>query len=500
MIDRDNYIRINLLNLSFGRVLCSKARIKPFTTFRLPQARFSKMYKEKKWDGTISIIKWNKLPLGLIPYFVMEATKRDLVVEFYFEDKKLEPHEVEDIIFKGMSLSLDDFSDMLAHLPEHISPRYYQMESISSMMSTTRGQVLVPTGGGKSLILYLISYLLYKNMSTGLLLAPRTDLVYQLSERFHEFSKGTMNVLTSTEYGETLLDLVTPDEPCLIISTWQSWSTWIRNNLDLPEINYLLADEVHTLAAKKLAWPYMEAFSSVRYRYGVTATENALIHERLTVEGLFGPVLYKESPQELIKKRFLAKPHIHRIFIHHHLDRVGDGKTRVYKEDLLRRPERMLWIAAFIESMLQNKKESIIILTEAVEEELKPLVEILESVLDGFDILSLTRQSKRAERKRTIDQVGAPERPTVLVVTYGLFQMGIDIPTLGRVLFFAPSGSHIRVLQSIGRVLRPKETCHVYDLIDYSDEYHDRLARKRASIYKGAYGDEMDITDEYIEI
>lgn len=492
----NNKFRIDLIDYSVGRIIGKKALLKPFTTFKVPGAQFSKQFKKKRWDGTVSFIKWNKLPIGLIPYMANEATKRGLDLNFYLNNQLLTPVELEEGLFKGPKLKADVFIKMVNNLPDNIISRYYQIDSLEAILQSCRGLLILPTGSGKSLSIYMLAYALRSKLSTGLILVPRSALVNQLARDFQLFSSDTVEVLTSTDYGRGLLDML-GDRDNIIISTWQSWSRWLKDDIAI-DPDYVIVDEAHTLAKKKLPWDYMKAFANTRFRYGMTATENEMIYERLQLEGLLGPILYREKPEKLIEQGFLAKPRIYRLFMDHNMGH-HDGKEKITTRDLVRRQERMETIAAFIDQRIPAG-ESLLILTEAVEEEIIPLCEILSMHLTDSDVYSLTRVANRAERQRIIDLVDDPPRRTILAVTYGLFQMGINIPGLAHIMLFSPSKSHIRVLQSIGRGLRPKDICNIYDLIDYCEEKVDRMASRRMAIYKGAYGDQLEIIDERIEV
>jgi len=495
--DYDRIFRVDLIDYSVGKVAGKKSLLKPFTSFKVPGAVFSKQYKKKRWDGTVSIIKWNKLPLGLIPYMVVECAKRGLEINFYLNGTKLTPVELEKGLFEGPKWKVDTFIEMLNLLPDNIVSRYYQIDSLEIILKSARGLLILPTGSGKSLSIYMLAYALRSTLKTGLIVVPRADLVDQIALSFQHFSNGTVEVLTSTQYGRQLLDMLDNDRN-VIISTWQSWSSWLKDGIAV-DPDYVIVDEAHTLAKNRLPWDYMKAFANTKYRYGLTATENELIQDRLVLEGLLGPVLYKEMPEKLIEKGYLAKPMIRRLFLKHNLGIEPGNKVKVSTRDLVRRPERMHRIAHFIDKHIPAD-DSLLILTEAVEEEIMPLTDILVEELRDTDIFQLTRIARRKEREAVIGIVNEPQRRTVLVVTFGLFQMGIDIPSLKHIMLFSPSKSHIRVLQSIGRGLRPKEFCYVYDIIDYCEEKADTMASKRLSIYKGAYGDQLEIIDDYWEI
>ena len=496
-IKRDERVfRIDLIDYSFGKISGKKSLLKPFTRFKVPGAHFSKQYKKKRWDGTTSIIKWNKLPLGLIPYMAIESYKRGLKLEFFLNGDLLTPDTLEQGLFTGHSIKDQIFIDMLDLLPNDIMSRYYQIDSLESILQSSRGLLILPTGSGKSLSIYMLMYILRSRFKTGLIIVPRTDLVHQLELNFKHFSNNTIDVLTSTQYGSGLLDML-EDENNVIISTWQSWSRWMADGISI-DPDYVIVDEAHTLAKKKLPWDYMKAFANTRYRYGLTATENELLSDRLTLEGLLGPVLYRETPEKLIEKGFLAKPVIRRFFLEHNINHI-DPKVKVSTRDLVRSRDRMRRLAYLIDKHIPENK-SLLVLTEAVEEEIVPFTDILAEELHDTDVFQLTRVARRPEREAIIGIVNEPKRRTILVVTYGLFQMGIDIPKLSHIMLFSPSKSLVRVLQTIGRGLRPKDFCYVYDIIDYCNERIDKMAVKRLKIYEDAYGDQLEIIDEHHNI
>lgn len=493
MID-DKTFRIDLLNYSHGKVTGKKSLLKPFCTFKKQGAHFSKLYKEKKWDGTVSIIKYNRLPLGLLPYFVGNATKRGLNLEFFLNLKPITPKELHDGIFKGPGANVEIFLQMLSLLPENVVSRYYQLDSLESILQSSRGIIVLPTGSGKSLSIYMLMYMLRSFLNTGLILVPRAALVDQLAQDFKLFSGNTVHTLTSTDHGRDLLELI-EEKDNVIISTWQSWSSWIEDGINI-QPDYVIVDEAHTLASKNLITEYSIAVSDTRFRYGLTATENEPIYDRLALEGLLGPVLYKELPEKLIEQGFLARPVIHRLFLEHNVD---TPTSKVTTRDLVRSGTRMRALSNIIDKELPQN-ESLLILTEAVTEELIPFADVLTMNLVDSDILTLTRISHRTERNRIIELMNQPKKRTILIVTYGLFQMGINIPNLKYIMLFSPSKSHIRVLQTIGRALRPKDFCLVWDVIDYCDEKLDTMSSKRLAIYNGAYGEQLTIQDRHINL
>jgi len=495
----DSYFRLDLLDYSFFKICGNKALLKPFMTFKVPGAHFSKAYKDKKWDGTVKLNKWNKLPVGLLPYFIMEGTRRGLKLEAFLNNNILTPKDLEDGLFTGPKWDASSFIELIDHLPDKIKVRYYQIEALNELLKTSRGLLVLPTGSGKSLSMYMLNHMLRTRLKMGVLLVPRSDLVSQLEMNFLLFSGGNLHMVTSERYGRDIFSHLDPEGPNLIISTWQSWMSWRSDNIIPIVPDYFIGDEAHTFGKNNTPWEYMAEFRDVRYRYGLTATNCEHLHERYALEGLFGPIVYEEKPEKLIEDGYLARPNITRIYFEHSLPARIPGAPKLNQRDLVRRPERMRAISNLVDERLPQDK-SLMILTEAVEEEINPLHYILTASLPDTLVLKLDRNSSAKERKEAIDLVNKPRQRTILLVTYGLFQMGIDIPELSYLMLASQSKSPIRVLQSIGRALRPDSPCFVWDLIDYSDEKIDRISAVRLGIYKAAYGKMLTIKDEFITL
>ena len=62
------------------------------------------------------------------------------------------------------------------------------------------------------------------------------------------------------------------------------------------------------------------------------------------------------------------------------------------------------------------------------------------------------------------------EEGCVIIASYGTLSTGINIKNLHNIVFASPSKSKIRVLQSIGRVLRTSSTKFNATLFDIADD------------------------------
>lgn len=461
--------------------------LKHATSFTVPGARFSKLYRDKKWDGRVSLIKRNKIPVGLIPYIIGVANRRSVDVSMSAFGEAVDDQWLMREIVKGPGIDADQLSHILDNLPHDREPRYYQTDALHAALDLSRSLIVMPTGSGKSLTMYMLSTLLSFTLDTVLIIVPRIDLVDQMAADFRSYSNGLCDPICSTVNGLEGTRMLNPRRK-IFISTFQSWFSWCENLIPI-EPSAIIFDEAHTVAKKGMPWKFMDILRTTKYRYGFTATEPEQIYDRLVLQGLVGPTAYRDKPESRIEDGTLARPLIKRVTLHH----ADKFDSRMVTST----PSRMQTVVDFIDQTISGST-ALLILTEAVDREIMPLVSLMNECLADTDILYLTRVAKSQEREAVKAIVGSPRRRTVLCATYGLFQMGINIPSLAHVLMYSSSRSHIRVLQSIGRVMRPKERCYVYDMIDvYGDGVND-MAERRMSIYEDAYGSQFDTEDVHL--
>lgn len=99
----------------------------------------------------------------------------------------------------------------------------------------------------------------------------------------------------------------------------------------------------------------------------------------------------------------------------------------------------------------------------------------------------LTGDLRLPERKAVLDRIIAGE-VAVLVATGQLIGEGFDCPNLSTLFFATPVRFSGRVLQYLGRVLRPapgKKGARVYDYVDVLVEVLVAAARARQRVYQG---------------
>jgi superfamily II DNA or RNA helicase len=88
---------------------------------------------------------------------------------------------------------------------------------------------------------------------------------------------------------------------------------------------------------------------------------------------------------------------------------------------------------------------------------------------DKFEnVIFLHGKISGEERQKIIKKIDTMEN-SVIIASYGVLKLGVNIPNLNNAIFASPYKSNITVLQSIGRILRissKKKKAKLYDIAD----------------------------------
>jgi superfamily II DNA or RNA helicase len=135
-------------------------------------------------------------------------------------------------------------------------------------------------------------------------------------------------------------------------------------------------------------------------------------------------------------------------------------------------------------------------------------IESVAAILSGMDhcksVFIITGSVDRDERA-AIKAIAERDDGVIVLGTSGCVATGLSIKRLRNLLLAHPTKSIIKVLQSIGRILRlhdDKDYAHVYDFVDnlaYNDKpnFALRHGAERMTIYRN---DEMPVTIKKIEM
>ena len=443
--------------------------------FQVPYARYLPQYKLGRWDGNVAFFG-----IGGTGYVNHLDTIVNSLVEQGVEISEIvDNREKHDLSFSA--ITQDYWKDQGAVWPEGhqlegqpIVLRDYQVETVNSFLNNPQALQEVATGAGKTIITATLSHLMEK-LGRTLVIVPNKSLVTQTEEDYVNCGLDVgVYFGDRKELGKTHT-----------ICTWQS-----LNILDKKSKNYddvltlaefldgvqtIIIDEVHQAKAEVLKKLLTQNLKHAPIRWGLTGTVPKEQFEFQSILARIGPVIGNISAKELQDKGVLANCHVNIV-------QMIDIKSFAgYPEELkflVTDAERIKYIG----KLLNNVKDSgnTLILVDRISAGEMLLEAIPDSVFIKGDV-------KLKDRKEQYDEVKEATNK-VIIATYGVAAVGINIPRIFNLVLIEPGKSFVRVIQSIGRGVRKAEDKDFVQIWDITStcKYAKRHLTSRKKFYKEA--------------
>lgn len=461
---QEDVVTVEYLDEAYMKVLAEpsiRQELSNYFSFRPHGWQFHPKVKAKVWDGVIRLYQPMRptLYVGLLGKLQEFCDDRKYKLNISSEYAKEEDVEA-------------DYGYQLAKLVKaKFEPRDYQNAYIVNAISQTRTLNVSPTSSGKSFIIYLIQqhYWLTERLRT-LIIVPNISLVYQMADDFVDYGMDSESVYKIK--GGIDKDTRAP----VVISTWQSLIKQPKEWFE--QFDVVLGDEAHLFQAKSLV-KIMETISHCKYRHGFTGTlksEESKTHQ-LVLEGCFGKVYKFVSTKELMDEGTVADFKIKSIVLSHneHTRKlIRDGinsiknsskKYPAEREFINNLEKRNLFIRNLLWSL---KDQNNLVLFDLVEKHGKILEPLLKK--DDRQLHFIYGNTPGEERERIRHMIeNDPIKQHDILASFGVFSTGVNLKRLDNVIFASGSKSEIKVLQSIGRVLRKgngSDKAVLYDIAD----------------------------------
>lgn len=373
-----------------------------------------------------------------------------------------------------------------------ITLRDYQVISVEKSLSNKRGIIQVCTGGGKTEIAFAIVMTLN---SKSIFCVPSTKLLYQTKDR--AISRGIPES-DITLYGDG--NVLNPDAT-VMIATVQTLSRRLDDEDFIKwskDLKLLIMDEAHHCSARTF-FKVVDGLST-EYIIGVTAEPyyNDKTHkvQDLLVSGLLGSILYRVTVPMLVEKGYLSKPYLltfESTWEHPNLYSSQSWVT-IHKYGIINNPDRNQSIVDIARALLEvNKKPLILIsqikhgvfLSEMISSKGYKVAMLtggssVDIFMDGNNIESLTDKEGEIPSRFTDGDID------VLIGT-SVLDEGVDIPAISAVILAGGGKSPIKVVQRLGRSLRPKKDDNTTIIVDFLDGFNvitKSHSKKRRDIIK----------------
>ncbi len=500
-------ITISKLNNTYMKISCEEQYmemdIQDRFSFEIQNKQHDPRVKKGQWDGIIKLFnrQTKKLYVGLLNELIMFLEKQEYTFEL---DPNLLPDMDEAFLEEDLDNVIKELIKPVNDEGEPLDLYDYQIDSTLYAMNMGRSVSLAATSSGKSLIIYILVrlYQLLSEMSGKriVIVVPSIMLVEQLYDNFKEYSDNGEGWHVS-QYCQKISNKYTKVfEKSVVITTWQSMS---KISLDVyDEIGMIICDEVHTAKAKELK-NIMEAAVNVPFRHGFTGTFDGVECNELIVQGLFGPAKRVVTAKQLIESGRASKISIEMLMLDYSAKKKSEYLDVISSVPPKRKYEAEIqWLMShedrrdFILDIVDEFEGNTLVLFDRVEVFGKELYESykLRESKDSYLIVGGVDSLERERIRKTVEHV----ENSVVFASYGTMSTGVSIKKLHNLLFISSSKSVIRILQSIGRLMRlhaTKDQANIYDLVDNlttSDgpNYMMKHAIDRVSIYEN---EEFDI-------
>lgn len=421
-------------------------------TYYAPNYKFHPKYRARMWDGKIRLLNTQSCLVyaGLAKRIKKFCDSREYDITFddemIYED--VSEHEIRQHI-KSLKI------------PDKFEERDYQFDTIVKSIRTGRRTIVSPTSSGKSLIIYIIATWYAKQKK--LIIVPTISLVNQLESDFRDYGyKGKVHKSTDGLSKEMNIKAE------MVITTWQSLNNgktkmakgWYN------QFGCVFGDEAHGAKATSMI-QILSSLTDCRYRFGTTGTLDGDPLNETTIEGLFGPKYQSITTRELIDQGFASKLQIKCLVL-----RYSDAECKAVKA--MKYPDEVNFLVnhkkrnQFIKNLTMSLKGNTLVFFRQIDHG-----QILHGLLEeaGAKDLYYIDGSVGGDEREQIRAILEKKKNAKFLASLGTTSTGTNIKRLKHMVAASPSKAKIKVLQSIGRMLRlhaekEEEGAILYDIVD----------------------------------
>ena len=452
-----------------------RRKISSALKFQVPYARHMPTYKLGRWDGKIAFFN-----LGGTGYVNHLNTVSEVLQK--------SGYTISDIEDNRQAISLDFqpvtetyWADQGVCWPkghpaegEKIMLRDYQVEAINNFLANPQSLQEIATGAGKTITTATLSHIAEQHGRT-LVIVPNKSLVQQTEE---DYKNCGLDV--GVYFGDRK-DLAKTHTIC----TWQSLNILDKKTkngeavLTLAEflegVQTIIVDEVHQAKAEVLKALLTQNLKNAAIRWGLTGTVPKEKFEFEAIHASIGPVIGRISAKELQDRGVLSNCHVNVIQL---IDIVSHRDYQSELKYLVTNENRIEYIAKELIDISQTGNSLILVDRVAAGKMLQELIP---------DSTFINGEVKVKDRKDTYDEVQDATNK-VIIATYGVAAVGINIPRIFNLVLIEPGKSFVRVIQSIGRGVRKAKDKDFVQIWDFTStcKYAKRHLTERKKFYKDA--------------
>jgi superfamily II DNA or RNA helicase len=443
-------------------------------SFMLPYAFHVPAFKLGRWDGKV-----NFFSVGGATYLNLLDRILPIVMDAGYEIE-IDDRRKDYGTFKFPEITDTHFSEKL--WPENhpiagepVVLRDYQVEIINQFCQNPQCLQEISTGAGKTLITAGLSNIV-EAYGRSIVIVPNKDLVLQTEADYVNLGLDVgVYFGDRKDFGKTHT-----------ICTWQSLNVIEKNfkngksDMSLEDfaedVICVIVDEVHQAKGDVLKKLLTGAFKNIPIRWGLTGTIPKADHEIMTLNTSLGTVVNQLSAKVLQDRGVLASCHVNVMQLQETAiyDNYASELTFLTTDS-----KRLDYMANLVSDLAKDGNTLILV------DRIKAGEGLLERLPE--DTVFIRGAMKSTERKEEYDAVSSADGK-IIVATYGVAAVGINIPRIFNLVMIEPGKSFVRVIQSIGRGIRKakdKDSVNIWDITS-SAKFSKKHLTARKKFYKEA--------------
>jgi superfamily II DNA or RNA helicase len=470
LIVRDEVnVKIEDLDLDMRRRLVNQFK------YAVPYARYLPAVRLGRWDGKVAFFQLGgSTYVNLIPEILETLDK-------YGWDVELEDQRDYATNFDFETVTTDSYQH-IAWPKNHpaagqpIVLRDYQVEIINNFLANPQCLQEVATGAGKTIMTAALSQRV-QHLGRSIVIVPNKSLVTQTEKDYINLGLDVGVFFGDRkEFGRQHT-----------ICTWQSLNVLLKNTRNqvadvtigefLEGVACVIVDEVHMAKADALKTLLTGVMARIPIRWGLTGTIPKEDYEFKSLLVSLGPVINRLAAATLQEQGVLAQCQVNIVQLVDHREHANYQSELKY---LLEEPGRLDSIAGLIQQV--NGTGNTLVLVDRISAG-QALIERLPNAV------FISGGTKASDRQDHYDEV-AEATDKIIVATYGVAAVGINIPRIFNLVLIEPGKSFVRVIQSIGRGIRKaedKDHVAIWDVTSTCRFAKRHLAKRKAYYREAQY-------------
>ena len=460
-------IKVDGLSVETRRKIVNKLK------YELPYARHMPAYKLGRWDGTKTYFG-----IGGTGFLAHLDVILPIITDAGYEIEVEDHRQTHDFTFTPVTENY--WADQGKTWPkghpnagDPIILRDYQFDVVNKFLENPQALQEVATGAGKTITTATLSHLCEPYGRT-MVIVPNKSLVVQTEEDYINLGLDVgVYFGDRKELGKTHT-----------ICTWQSLNVLDKKSYDNDTLTLaefcegvcaIIIDEVHQAKAEVLTKLLTQNFKNCAIRWGLTGTVPKEAWEFQGILASIGPVINQVSAHDLQEKGVLANLQINIL-------QTNEVEVfRSFSDEyafLVTDDSRLTWIGNKIKEL--SLSGNTLVLINRIDTGKKLIERLPEAVF-------VSGGMKLDDRKEEYDEIKTSD-DKIIVATYGVAAVGINIPRIFNLVLLEPGKSFVRVIQSIGRGIRKAEDKDFVQIWDITSQckYSKRHLTERKKFYKDA--------------